>query len=62
MERKTYFVNVILPVPVPGAFTYRVPYELNDSVKVGQRVVVQFGRTKIMSGLVSEITDKVPDY
>lgn len=62
MERKTYFVNVILPIPVPSAFTYRVPYELNDRVKVGQRVVVQFGRMKIMSGLISGITDKVPDY
>ena len=62
MERKTYFVNIILPLPVPGTFTYRVPIELNDIVKVGQRAVVQFGRTKIMSGLISEVTEKVPDY
>lgn len=62
MERKTLFVNVILPIPVPGTFTYRVPYDLNDSVRVGQRVVVQFGKTKIMSGLISEITEQVPDY
>ncbi len=62
MERKTFFVNVILPLPVPGTFTYRVPMELNDSVKVGQRAIVQFGRTKIMSGLISEVTEKVPEY
>ena len=62
MERKTLFVNVILPLPVPGTFSYRVPLELNDSVKVGQRAVVQFGRTKIMSGLISEVTEKVPDF
>ncbi|MGN0033995.1 MAG: primosomal protein N' [Candidatus Limimorpha sp.] len=60
-ERKTLFVNVLLPMPVPGVFTYRVPYELNDVIMVGQRVVVQFGKTKVMSGLVKEITDKVPD-
>ena len=62
MDRKTLFVNVILPLPVPGTFSYRVPMELNDSVKVGQRAVVQFGRTKIMSGLISEVTEKVPDF
>lgn len=62
MDRKTLFVNVILPLPVPGTFSYRVPMDLNDSVRVGQRAVVQFGRTKIMSGLISEVTEKVPDF
>lgn len=62
MERRTLFVNVILPLPVPGTFSYRVPMDLNDSVRVGQRAVVQFGRTKIMSGLISEVTEKVPDF
>ena len=60
-ERKTLFVNVVLPLPVPGTFTYRVPFELNESVMVGQRVVVQFGRSKLLSGLVKEITEQVPD-
>ncbi|MBR4837044.1 MAG: primosomal protein N' [Bacteroidales bacterium] len=62
MERKTLFVNVILPLPVPGTFSYRVPMELNDRVKVGQRAVVQFGKTKIMSGLISEVTEQVPEH
>jgi len=62
MDRKTFFVKIILPLPVPGTFTYRVPMELNDSVKVGQRAVVQFGKTKIMSGLISEIMEQVPDF
>ena len=62
MERKTLFVNVILPLPVPGTFSYRVPMELNDSVRAGQRAVVQFGKAKIMSGLISEVTEKVPDF
>jgi len=62
MERKTLFVNVILPLPVPGTFSYRVPFDLNDSVNVGQRVVVQFGKAKIMSGLISGITEQVPDF
>ena len=59
--RITLFAEVLLPVPVPGTFTYRVPYLLNDSIHVGQRVAVQFGKTKILSGLVVGLTEKVPE-
>ena len=59
-ERLTLFAEVLLPIPVPGTFTYRVPYALNDAIRVGQRVVVQFGKTKIMSGLVIALTEQVP--
>jgi len=59
-ERLTLFAEVLLPIPVPGTFTYRVPYALNDAIRVGQRVVVQFGKTKIMSGLVISLTEQVP--
>ena len=59
-ERLTLFAEILLPIPVPGTFTYRVPYALNDQVRVGQRAVVQFGKTKIMSGLIVALTEKVP--
>ena len=39
-DRTTLFAEVLLPIPVPGTFTYRVLYELNDKVRVGQRAVV----------------------
>lgn len=61
-ERLTLFAEILLPLPVPGSFTYRIPYSLNDMVKVGQRAIVQFGKTKIMSGLIVNITNEVPDY
>ncbi|MCQ2302482.1 MAG: primosomal protein N' [Bacteroidales bacterium] len=59
-ERITLFAEVLLPIPVPGTFTYRVPFALNDLVRVGQRAVVQFGKTKIMSGLIVSLTEQVP--
>ena len=59
-SRITLFAEILLPIPVPGTFTYRVPYALNDAIRVGQRAVVQFGKTKIMSGLVVAISEKVP--
>ena len=58
--RITLFAEILLPIPVQGTFTYRVPYALNDAIRVGQRAVVQFGKTKIMSGLVLSVTEKVP--
>lgn len=60
-ERKTYFADVILPVPVAGKFTYRVPFEMNGDIRVGQLVVVQFGAVKMLSGIVADITEKVPN-
>jgi primosomal protein N' (replication factor Y) len=60
MERITLFAEILLPLPIPGTFTYRVPYELNGEMEVGKRVVVQFGRQKIYTGLVKEIHENVP--
>jgi len=62
MERLTLFAHVLLPLPVPGYFTYRVPYELNKDIKCGQRVVVQFGRKKIYTALVRELSQKPPEH
>jgi len=60
LERITLFVDVIFPLPVSGTFTYRVPFELNDVVREGTRVVVQFGRRKIYTALVRKIHQKPP--
>lgn len=62
MERKTLFVDVLLPLHLPDTYTYRVPFEYNDAVCVGQRVVVQFGQKKLYSALVRRIHDNVPSY
>lgn len=61
MERKTLFTEILLPLPVKGLFTYRVPFELNELIKKGQRVVVQFGRKKIYTGIVFNIHENPPE-
>ncbi len=55
-------MDVLLPVPIPGAFTYRVPYEMNELVEPGKRVVVQFGKKKLYSGVIERVHENVPDY
>lgn len=60
MSRATYFVDVILPLSVPNLYTYRVPFEWTDSIAIGKRVVVQFGKGKLYSALVRRIHEIPP--
>lgn len=60
VERETLFIEVILPLSLSINYTYRVPFELNDQVVVGKRVVVQFGKNKIYTALIKRITNEAP--
>lgn len=49
----TELVEVVLPLPLPVTFTYRVPEEMRDiEIGVGYRVIVPFGRKKFYTGIV----------
>ena len=61
MERTTLFAEILLPLPIPGTFTYRVPFAMNDLVRVGQRVTVQFGKRRVYAGLVMKLNETPPD-
>lgn len=52
MPKQLLLVDVLLPLPLPGTFTYAVPEEYADTVDIGKRVVVQFGKRKIYTALV----------
>ena len=58
--RDTLFAEMLLPVPIPRLFTYRVPYALNEKISIGQRAIVQFGDRKILTGIIANINDKPP--
>ncbi len=56
------FVDVILPLAVPGAFTYAIPNDL-ATVEPGMRVVVPFGRgRKLYSGVVHRVHEEAPPH
>jgi primosomal protein N' (replication factor Y) (superfamily II helicase) len=57
---KKWFVNVILPLPLPELFTYEVPEEMRAGITPGVRVVVQFGKQKVYSSLVYECHHQAP--
>jgi primosomal protein N' (replication factor Y) len=59
--RKTLFVDVILPLAIAKNYTYRVPFELNDAVAIGKRVVVQFGKSKLYTAIIAGISERGPE-
>ena len=48
----SWYVDVILPLPLGGSFTYRLPQEYADTIQTGSRVVVQFGVRRYYTALV----------
>lgn len=54
------FIDLILPLAVPGTFTYRAPTG-NEPVEPGMRVVVPFGSGgRLYTGLVVRCHDEAP--
>lgn len=53
------FADVILPLPLKNVFTYEVPEDFHD-LKVGMRVIVQFGQKKFYTALVYTIHNTPP--
>ncbi|MDE6559820.1 MAG: primosomal protein N' [Muribaculaceae bacterium] len=55
-------IQVILPLPIQGTFTYSVPDDVRDMVGIGSRVLVQFGRKKYYTAIVSGIDQTPPQH
>jgi primosomal protein N' (replication factor Y) len=47
-----HFIDVILPLPLPDCFTYRVSEEFLPALAIGKRVLAPFGKNKFYSALV----------
>ncbi len=60
MERITLFADVIVPQALPVPLTYRIPFDWNDDVVVGQRVVVPLGKSKLVTGIIRAIHRQGP--
>lgn len=49
------YIDVIVPLPLQGVFTYKVPGLFTDRVVVGSRVIVQFGKKKFYTAIVQKV-------
>ncbi len=54
------YAKVIVPRPLDGAFTYRVPDELRQAVGIGYRVVVPFGARRFVTGIIESFETSRP--
>ena len=54
------YADLILPLPLPGVFTYLVPDKLSKDAAEGKRVLVPFGKGKIYSAVICRLHDKEP--
>ena len=48
-------------MPLDGFFTYSVPQQLTEQVRVGVRVLVPFGRNKTYVGILAELHNRAPE-
>lgn len=54
------YVDVILPLPLANTFTYSVPEEWAEQVRMGMRVVVPFGKKKMYTAVVYLVHSVTP--
>ena len=61
MDTLRTYVDVIVPLPLDGVFTYAVPAEWAGTVQPGMRVVVPFGKRKMYTALICRVHATRPE-
>ena len=56
------YVDVLLPLPLEGLFTYAVPEEMEAQVRFGVRLVVPLGRSKTYVAIAVKIHGQQPEF
>lgn len=56
------YVDVIVPLPLEGTFTYSVPHNLAERVRFGVRVAVTFGASKVHTAIVVRAHQDKPAF
>ncbi len=54
------YADVILPLPLANSYTYRLPHEMADTVEVGSRVIVPFGKKRFYTAIVIRLHNTPP--
>ena len=57
-----HYVDVILPLPLEGTFTYSLPASLAGGVRLGVRVLVPLGKSKPYTAMAVRTHDVKPDF
>lgn len=57
-----HYVDVILPLPLEGTFTYSVPEPIVAQVRMGVRVLVPLGRSKTYTAMAVRLHSEKPEF
>lgn len=57
-----HYVDVILPLPLEGTFTYSVPESMVAQVRMGVRVLVPLGRSKTYTAMAMRLHSEKPEF
>ena len=57
-----HYVDVILPLPLEGTFTYSVPEPMVAQVRMGVRVLVPLGRSKTYTAIAVRLHSEKPEF
>ena len=57
-----HYVDVILPLPLEGTFTYSLPASFAGGVRLGVRVLVPLGKSKTYTAMAVRTHDVKPDF
>lgn len=57
-----HYVDVILPLPLEGTFTYNLPEAMADKVCLGVRVLVPLGKSKTYTAMVVRVHEDAPEF
>lgn len=56
------YVDVILPLPLPGLLTYSIPKEMEGKVVFGKRLLVPLGKSKKYIAMSVKVHDVKPNF
>ena len=54
------FVDVLLPLPINNSFTYSFNRKIYINISIGMRVVVPFGKNRLLTGIINKIHEEKP--
>ena len=57
-----HYVDVILPLPLEGTFTYSLPEAMADKVCLGVRVLVPLGKSKTYTAMAVRVHEDAPEF
>ncbi|MET0462928.1 MAG: primosomal protein N' [Chitinophagaceae bacterium] len=58
----SYYADIVIPLALPRTYTWSVPPQMEEQLKIGMRVEVNLGKNKKYAGVVKRIHKEKPEW